>query len=151
MKYININNFLPKNENGNTKNEILKWVGIFLIILFLSAIIYFNNKNALKDIKEKRLYTVGIISGFSKSRSMEFINYIYSYNGKSFEGKAPRDINVFAIGDRALVVYNPNTNIKFLLPYFIDDSIKELYNGWSKPPMSNVTDSDVIKYLEENY
>lgn len=146
-----MNNFLPKNENGNTKNEILKWIGIFLIMFFLSAIIYFNNKNALKDIKEKRLYTVGIISGFSKSRSMKLVKYIYSYNGKSFEGKAPRDINVFTIGDRALVIYNPNTNIKYLLPYFIDDSIKEPYNGWSKPPMSNVTDSDVIKYLEENY
>ncbi|MCA4776955.1 hypothetical protein NZD85_13485 [Empedobacter stercoris] len=147
-----MNKFLPslKNEKEDKKTEFLKWLGIILILIFLSGIIFFNQRNSLNEIKEKRLYTVGIISGFSKTRSMEFVKYIYSYNGHSYEGKAPKDISKFSVGEKVLVVYNPDTHIKYLVPYIIDDSIKEPMNGWEKPPM-NITDEEVMKYLEDKY
>lgn len=144
-----MNKFLPTFESKS--KDGLQWIGIILIFIFLYTIIYFSNQNGLKSIKEKRLYTVGIISGFSRTKSTEFVKYICSYSGKTVEGKSSINISQYSIGDRVLVVYNPNSNIKILLPYFIDDSIKEPYNGWSKPPMNNVTDSDVIKYLEKVY
>lgn len=147
-----MNKFLPslKNEKEDKKTEFLKWLGIILILIFLSGIIFFNQRNSLNEIKEKRLYTVGIISGISKTRSMEFVKYIYSYNGHSYEGKAPKDISKFSVGEKVLVVYNPDTHIKYLVPYIIDDSIKEPMNGWEKPPM-NITDEEVMKYLEDKY
>ncbi|MFV0155653.1 hypothetical protein OBK03_07715 [Empedobacter falsenii] len=147
-----MNKFLPslKNEKEDKKTEFLKWLGIILILIFLSGIIFFNQRNSLNEIKEKRLYTVGIISGFSKTRSMEFVKYIYSYNGHSYEGKAPKDISKFSVGEKVLVVYNPDTHIKYLVPYIIDDSIKEPMNGWEKPRM-NITDEEVMKYLEDKY
>lgn len=147
-----MNKFLPslKNEKEDKKTEFLKWLGIILILIFLSGIIFFNQRNSLNEIKEKRLYTVGIISGFSKTRSTEFVKYIYSYNGHSYEGKAPKDISKFSVGEKVLVVYNPDTHIKYLVPYIIDDSIKEPMNGWEKPPM-NITDEEVMKYLEDKY
>ncbi len=146
-----MNEFLPTLKNDNKKENIIQWLGIVLFLLITYLFIYNSNQNAVKNIKEKRLYTIGIISGFSKTRTTRFVEYIYSYSDKTFEGKSSVNINKYSVGDRVLVVYNTNTNVNILLPYFVDDSIKEPYNGWSKPPMINVTDDDIIKYLEEKY
>lgn len=147
-----MNKFLPslKNEKEDKKTEFLKWLGIILILIFLSGIIFFNQRNSLNEIKEKRLYTVGIISGFSRTKSTKFVKYIYSYNGHSYERESSISINKYKIGDRVLVVYNPDYKNGTILTYFIDDSIKEPMNGWEKPPM-NITDEEVMKYLEDKY
>ncbi len=146
-----MNKFLPTFKNSNKKEDIIQWVGVILFMIIVYLFIYNSNKNVIKSIKEKRLYTVGIISGFSKTKTTRFVKYICSYSDKTYENESSANINKYSIGDRVLVVYNPDTNINILLPYFIDDSIKEPYNGWSKPPMNNVTDYDVLKYLEKNY
>ena len=146
-----MNKFLAKFKKHNIKEDLIQWLGIILIIIFFSIIIFYSNRNGLNNIKEKRLYTVGIISGFSRTKTTKSVKYIISYSGKTLEGKSSININKYSIGDRVLVVYNPNTNINILLPYFIDDSIKEPHDGWSKPPINNITDSEIIKYLEEKY
>lgn len=148
-----MNKFLPSlklKTKEDRKENIIQWFGLILFIIIVYLFIHFRNQNFLGQIKDKRLYTVGIISGFSKTRSTEFVKYIYSYNGHSYEGKAPKDISKFSVGEKVLVVYNPDTHIKYLVPYIIDDSIKEPMNGWEKPPM-NITDEEVMKYLEDKY
>ena len=146
-----MNKFLPTFKNDNKKESFLQWLGLIAIILFTIVFIYFKNQNNINNIKEKRLYTVGIVSGFSRTKTVKLVKYIYSFKNNSFEKEASISNNKYSVGDRMLIVFNPESKNSFLLPYFIDDSIKEPYNGWSKPPMSDVTDSDVIKYLEENY
>ncbi|MFV0227378.1 hypothetical protein OBK05_06750 [Empedobacter falsenii] len=148
-----MNKFLPSlilKTKEDRKENIIQWFGLILFIIIVYLFIHFRNQNFLGQIKDKRLYTVGIISGFSRTKSTKFVKYIYSYNGHSYERESSISINKYKIGDRVLVVYNPDYKNGTILPYFIDDSIKEPMNGWEKPPM-NITDEEVMKYLEDKY
>lgn len=148
---MKMNNFLNTTKNYNKKEDIIQWIGVILFMIIVYIFIYNSNKNVLKSIKEKRLYTVGIISGFSRTKTTKFVKYIYSSNKNTFEKEFSIDKDIYSIGDRVLIVFNPESKNSILLPYFIDDSIKEPYSGWNEPPMNNITDDDVIKYLEKNY
>lgn len=128
----------------------MQWLVILTLVVITFVSIYLSNQKFLNQIKDKRLYTVGIIFGFSRTKSTKFVKYIYSYNGHSYERESSISINKYKIGDRVLVVYNPDYKNRTILPYFIDDSIEEPTNVWKYPP-KGIKDKDVIKYLEEKY
>ena len=138
-----IKDFFHK-ENGNTL------IGIFVLISFAIITIKIKNNYALKSIEDERLYTIGRISGFSKTKTTRFVKYIYSYNGKSFQSEKSYSNENHVIGERFLVVFNPNDNTNFLLPYKIDLNIEEPINGWKIPP-NDIDENDIINYLKNKY
>lgn len=130
------------------KDEIIQWFVIISFAFIVILNIMYNSNDAKDSIKKKRLYNVGILSGSSRSKSGSSVHYIYRYKGKIYEGKFSGTLNSNRIGERRLIVFNPVTNNKFLLPYVIKDCINETYNGWKKVPY-NISENDIFEYLDK--
>lgn len=143
-----INKLNKKDENFN-----LLWA--ILILIIVGGGIYFRNNNSLRDIKEKHVYTIGTVRDYSPSRTGKMLNYTYFFEGKTYTGgytfysKHER----FAIGNRFLVILNPDKpETKFFIPHLITEDIHAPLEGWKEPPLDiNITETDVMKYLDETY
>ena len=141
-----INRLNKKDENFN-----LLWAALILVVV--GVFIYFRNHNSLGEIKEKHIYTVGTIRDYSPSRTGKMLNYTYFFKGKAYTGgytfysKDER----FTIGNRFLVILNPDDpETKFFIPYQISEDIDVPLEGWKEPPF-DITESDVMRYLEVTY
>lgn len=143
--------FLPKKVNKKQEYLSVLWAVLFFIGVVL--VIYFTNHNSLGKIKEKHVYTVGTIRGYSPARTGKMLNYTIAYKdsiyvgGFKFYGKDER----FTIGNRFLVILSPdNPETKFFIPYLIPKDVDAPPEGWKDPPL-DITEADVMRYLEEKY
>ena len=69
--------FLPKKVNN--KEEFLSILWVVLFFLGVVTIIYFTNRNSLKRIKEKHVYTIGTVRAYSAARTGRMLNYTITY------------------------------------------------------------------------
>lgn len=144
-------NFLPKKLNKKAENLNLLWVVLFF--LGVVAIIYFSNQKSLGKIKEKHIYTIGTVRDYAPSRTGKSLIYTYMFKGTAYTGGYTfyGQNEKFSIGNRFLVILSPDDpDIAFFIPYQIPHDINAPNNGWEKPPL-NITEMDVMRYLEEKY
>lgn len=146
-----INKNLINSINKKEENYTLLWVILFF--LFVCLYIYFNNHNSLSKIKEKYVYTIETVRDYSPSRTGKILYYTYFFKEKAYTGgyKFYEKDEKFAIGNRFLVILNPDEpETKFFIPYQIPDNIEAPPEGWKELPL-DITDNEVIRYLEKKF
>jgi|SRR5690606_20549310 len=143
--------FLPKKVNK--KEELLSILWAILFFLGVVTIIYFSNRKSLGKIQENHVYTIGTIRDYAPSRTGKSLIYTYMFKGIAYTGgyKFYGQNEKFSIGNRFLVILSPDDpDIAFFIPYQIPEDINAPNNGWEKPPL-NITETAVMRYLEEKY